>query len=474
MFPSSSIFSGHLFGLLHAQKVRCHVLNTLSLQPHQTYSRTIVSSGNNDIQNYEEYADYSGYMSASYKNADWPKKCFNGQNHDHFGWYSDKQLKLDPLTSGGKLVQLASFVDYSKATDAYVNIAISDKYYLQYNVAEGFNANTQDKANEVTLVEKYSNGSNLMTGLAPGSKWKISNFNGSGKTLLIHACGTGTVTSGAKTMLMSIDFDTSLCDTYQGQTRFEIPPPSGGGCFSGENDIEVFGKGMVKMETLNIGDYVRAASGKFTQVYSFGHLHKEVETDFLQFISKDDHESQLEITSDHMVFVASGDVVRASEVKVGDKLLGLKNKVAEIRSVKRRGVYAPVTFTGDIVVSGVVSSSYVSIMDNISPRIVNKASHTIMGLHRMACKFGFEQCQNESYTVDGINTWIAPAVQFVMDLKQRNFFLQSAAWILAIPFLLAIHVLEQLLSAPQTLSFPLTLLAFCYQKHRAVRLVKQC
>jgi hypothetical protein len=427
----------------------------------------------NNYQDYKEYADYSGYMSASYKDAAWPKKCFNGQNHDHFGWYSDKQLKMDP-SNGGKVVQLAAFVDYPKAADAYVNIAISDKYFLQYNVADGFNVNTQDKANQVTLVEKYVDGSNLMTGLSPGDEWKISNFNGSGKTLLIRACGSGTGTSGAKAMLMSINFDTSLCDTYQGQSRFEVPSGGGGGCFSGENEIEILGKGTVKMETLKIGDYVRTARGQFSQVYSFGHLHKEVETNFLQIISEHDRENPLEITFDHMVFVESGDVVRASEVKVGDQLLGRNYKVAEIRSVKRHGVYAPVTFTGDIIVSGVVASSYVSIWENISPRIVNTASHTLMGLHRMTCKLDFEQCQSESYTVDGINTWIATAVQFVMDLQQQSLFIQIAAWILAIPFFVAIHVLERLLSLPQTLSLPMALLAVGYQKHKAVRLVKKC
>lgn len=411
-------------------------------------------------------------MSASYKNSDWPKKCFNGQNNDHFGWYSDKQLKFDPLTEGGKLVQLASFVDYAKASGAYVNIAISGKYYLQYNVAEGFNVNTQDKANQVTLTEKYSSGSNLITGLSPGNEWKISNFNSSGKTLLIRACGSGSGTNGAKTMLMSIAFDVSLCDTYQGSTRFDVPSGGGGGgCFSGENKIDVLGKGIVKMESLNIGDYVRVANGEFSQVYSFGHFDKTAPTDYLQFFSDDGDNSPLEITADHMVYVSSGDVVRASEVKVGDQLLGHDNKVAEIRTVKRYGVYAPVTFTGDIVVSGVVASSYVSLLETVSARIVNKASHITMGMHRLVCKFDFNLCQNETYTNDGINDWIATAVRFVMELNQHNIFIQIAAWTLAIPLLAAVYFVEVFLSFSPILVFPLSFMVVLgYHSFGSVRL----
>jgi hypothetical protein len=44
-------------------------------------------------------------------------------------------------------------------------------------------------------------------------------------------------------------------------------------------------------------------------------------------------------------------------------------------------VYAPTTFAGDIVVSGVVASSYVALLDSVPPHIENAAAHASTALH---------------------------------------------------------------------------------------------
>jgi hypothetical protein len=106
-------------------------------------------------------------------------------------------------------------------------------------------------------------------------------------------------------------------------------------CFSAGNAVEVQGKGLVSMDSLQVGDYVRAGENRFSRVYSFIHLDRDIEAvEYLQ-IYADGLESPLEISTDHMVFVKRAPV-RASQIKVGD-MLGNK-KVNEIKFVKRRGM----------------------------------------------------------------------------------------------------------------------------------------
>jgi hypothetical protein len=103
-----------------------------------------------------------------------------------------------------------------------------------------------------------------------------------------------------------------------------------------------------------------------------------------------------------MVFV-SGKPVRASDVKVGDKVGD--NVVVLIREIQRHGVYAPVTYTGYLMVSGVLVSSYVAILDRFPATSQHFAAHTVMGLHRMLCRISFDICRDERYS-DGISNFL--------------------------------------------------------------------
>jgi hypothetical protein len=407
-------------------------------------------------------------MGGSNVDEDKPLKCFNAQNNDDLGWYSDKQFKFNPLTDGDALVKLSSFVDYSKASATEpVNVAISNKYFLQYNIAEGFNIGTQEMQNQVTVVETYTNGSNLLAGLNSGDEWKISNFLGSTKTLIIRACQTEAGASGSKIMVMSVALDKSICSSYTGDSILPTPKVVGGtggtsggststpndsngntssysgpptSCFSSENTVEDLDRGHIKIDSLRIGDLVRTGSGAFSQVYSFGHLDRNMEAEYLQIFSKD-LDLPLEVSPDHMLFV-SDKAVRASQVEVGD-ILG-ENPVIEIRTIQRRGVYAPTTYAGNIVVSGVVASSYVALLDGVHPRIQNAASHASTAVHRLMCKFDFDLCENETYK-EGINEWIAMMVQLVLRVNQHNMVVQIGAWLIAIPFMVFVYTMEQLI-----------------------------
>jgi hypothetical protein len=176
---------GHTLGLLHAQA------------------------------NGVEYADRTGYMGSGYTSSTFPRKAFDGYNLWKFGWYSDRHFILYPSSDGDRLVKLASFVDYkSTATDEYVVISVNDQYYLVYNTNKGFNIETEQKQNQVTVTEALSIGTNNLAGLSPGGdKFSVANYQGSGKTLIIEACKSMSGANGAAVMQVSIALGKSLCGT---------------------------------------------------------------------------------------------------------------------------------------------------------------------------------------------------------------------------------------------------------------------
>lgn len=97
------------------------------------------------------------------------------------------------------------------------------------------------------------------------------------------------------------------------------------------------------------------------------------------------------------MLVFNGKPVRSGSVKAGDKLG--EATVSSIHTIDRRGVFAPMTESGDIFVSEVLSSCFVAPLD-ISPAIEHLAAKAILSPLRLACLTSFDVCQNESYTKD--------------------------------------------------------------------------
>jgi hypothetical protein len=132
------------------------------------------------------------------------------------------------------------------------------------------------------------------------------------------------------------------------------------------------GKERVTIASVKIEDSVSVGpdGNDFSQVYSLGHYDKHIPAEYVQ-IHGEDSKFSLELSKDHMIFVKKGSMsesVPASAIKVGDKLIVVANggsvaDVYKIGSVARRGAFAPFTKTGAIVVSDVLASNYVSLMD---------------------------------------------------------------------------------------------------------------
>lgn len=157
-------------------------------------------------------------MSAGFSSSFYPSKSFNGANNWQLGWYNDRELEFDPEQGGQKII-LATFVDYGKTNKSNpVLIKVGNVTFLQYNRAKDFNYQTQEMIDEVTIVQQLSNGTSLLGGVnASNSQFAISNFEGSGRDLLVYVCSSGSGNADDPDWVsLGIGFDHDFCN----QTAF--------------------------------------------------------------------------------------------------------------------------------------------------------------------------------------------------------------------------------------------------------------
>jgi len=135
-------------------------------------------------------------------------------------------------------------------------------------------------------------------------------------------------------------------------------------CFSALTTAFVQGKGSVTMDTLEVGDSVLTGSGEFQSVYSIDHRDFNKLTTFLQIVFGSDN-NVLEVTPNHMVFKEGSKIpVASATVRVGDRVVTRNGfeKVNDITMVERKGVFNPLTTDGTIVASGMVASTFSSLI----------------------------------------------------------------------------------------------------------------
>jgi hypothetical protein len=152
-------------------------------------------------------------MSAGYATPYYPAKSFNGANNWQLGFYSDRQVTINPA-QGGKVVTLATFVDYGKSNkNDPVLVKVGNAVYLQYNRAKDFNYQAQQNIDQVTVVQQLSNGTNLLGGVdVSNPQLTIANFDGTGQKVVIYACQSGMgSTSNPDWMKISIGYNKNFC-----------------------------------------------------------------------------------------------------------------------------------------------------------------------------------------------------------------------------------------------------------------------
>jgi hypothetical protein len=162
-----------------------------------------------------DYTDYTSYMSAGHKQTNWPAKSFNAQNHWDLGWYEDRSVSVDPIAAP-QLLKIAAFVDYDKTQQGeYVIAEVGGSLYMQYNRAKGFNRDTEEKADMLTISTKMDGGgTDLVAGLDLDSNtYLVAGFQGSDQDILIEVCnvGVGNGVDQPDYMIVSVGNGPSLC-----------------------------------------------------------------------------------------------------------------------------------------------------------------------------------------------------------------------------------------------------------------------
>ena len=165
-----------------------------------------------------KYKDTTGYMGHSDPtNYNWPRRCYNGRNSYALGWYADKTVELTG-EQNPKLIDLATIIDYEKATTVLVKVK---NMFLMYNRATAFNQHTGDWGDSLTITEDINGKSDLRTGLRPDETYV------SGE-VVIEACKrvySDENENSPDKMIISVGKGGSACDELKVPKK-PIPAPA--------------------------------------------------------------------------------------------------------------------------------------------------------------------------------------------------------------------------------------------------------
>lgn len=159
-------------------------------------------------------------------------------------------------------------------------------------------------------------------------------------------------------------------------------------CFPPSATVELLGGSIIQMEDVVVGDVVRVGRNMFSRVFMF--THKMAATTN-HFVSLKTGAAEIELTSGHYIYV-NGALATASTVNVGDFLTlatGEASTVEAVGSSIRVGLYNPQTVSGDIVVSGVLASTYTAAVE---PSL----AHALLAPFRALSAFGWTFAKLES------------------------------------------------------------------------------
>lgn len=128
-------------------------------------------------------------------------------------------------------------------------------------------------------------------------------------------------------------------------------------CFPASAVVHLKNGSDIRLSDLVAGHEVMSSESSSSKVYFFSRRLVDEVSNFIRIESEDAH--VIELTPHHYIY-ANENLVPAHLVKVGDKLKTLdgRSAVKTIQSVRRRGLLAPHTLHGDIVVGRVIASTY--------------------------------------------------------------------------------------------------------------------
>lgn len=131
-------------------------------------------------------------------------------------------------------------------------------------------------------------------------------------------------------------------------------------CFPGDATVKLDDGRLEKMSALQLGDRVAVGPGLYSEVFMFTHRLDSETARYIELTTASG--AVIALTPGHYLY-ANGRSTAARNVQPGDTLEladGSSSPVVSARIVIRRGIYNPQTVLGNIVVDGVLASTYTS------------------------------------------------------------------------------------------------------------------
>ncbi|GAB1605673.1 sonic hedgehog protein-like [Argonauta hians] len=202
-----------------------------------------------------------------------------------------------------------------------------------------------------------------------------------------------------------------------------------GGCFPSTGTVVIKSKGITTLDKLQVGDSVLSVDidGKLTysEVIAFLDTNKESTGYFHRIETENGH--TIRLTGKHLIYSSftnrtkfdfndndsEYEAMYADSVQIGDYVMTTDgtsrlhaSRVKNIAAISEKGVVAPLTRSGTIIVDGVVVSCYAFIN---SDYIAHASFFLLRGLHQVTSHIPFVNWADSplaSYAIDGIH-WYA-------------------------------------------------------------------
>lgn len=123
------------------------------------------------------------------------------------------------------------------------------------------------------------------------------------------------------------------------------------------------------MSDVRSGDHVRVSRGEFSPIFGFTHRDPTAAAFFVRIITESG--DSVSMTAGHYLRV-NGDLSSANKVKVGDLLETARGTLTSVIRIDHEigfGLYNPQTLDGEIVIDGILVSTYTTAIAPIAAHV---------------------------------------------------------------------------------------------------------
>jgi hypothetical protein len=173
------------------------------------------------------YSDHTGFMSSAitgvHDTLNFPKQCYNAQNHWNLDWYKAELMQTVNPTTQPTLVKIVAFADVATAEASADRVLVRTgenlDLYMQYNRAKGFNADTYEYQDKLVIVSDNGSGTTIEADLDLANESFYSRQeSGNSKPLRVEVCSQEyfTSTNTPDYLMVYIGYSTTtMCDTNE-------------------------------------------------------------------------------------------------------------------------------------------------------------------------------------------------------------------------------------------------------------------